>query len=574
MSTVEIRQLSIAVAQTGAKAVDNVSLEVSAGEIRGLVGESGCGKTAVAHSLLGYVRRGLCFSGGEVRIEGFDLVAASSEERRKMRGHKVTYVPQDPASALNPGLKIATQMRLALGRVPDGEIAASLEQVRLDDPKRILESYPHQLSGGQQQRVMLAMAFTPRPAVIVLDEPTTGLDVTTQRHVLNTIRELCSASGVTAIYVTHDLAVVKELADQITVMYAGEVIEDGPSDAVFGAPRHHYSAGLIGAAPMIGTRTPLRGIEGQQPRPGERGDSCLFAPRCVSVSATCLQERPVLRDIDERLVRCVAPIVGNTVTAEGTFEEADRNGAGKVLSVRGLEARYGQRVVLAEIDLSVADGECVAIVGESGSGKTTLARCIAGLHPFSGGEVSLNEEPLPPELRRRTRETLRRVQYVFQNPYASLNPRRTIGQSIGQALTDFQNTSPAEVKSRVADVLDAVALGERYAERFPGQLSGGERQRAAVARALVVNPDVLVCDEVTSALDVSVQAVIIELLRSLQQERELALLFITHNMALVSNIAQRVVVLHNGRIVEAGGVTEVLENPSTGYTQQLVADIL
>jgi peptide/nickel transport system ATP-binding protein len=440
----------------------------------------------------------------------------------------------------------------------------------------LLRRYPHQLSGGQQQRVGLAMAFACRPSLIVLDEPTTGLDVSTQRHVLDTIRSLCRAYGVAAVYVSHDLAVVGGLVSEVAVMYSGRIIEIGPTARVFGDPLHPYTRGLLGAVPSPLMAARLTGIDGQPPRPGRRPAGCSFAPRCGFATDECRSDQPAPVPVDSRSVRCVR--VTQIKAAAGPASaalsrRAASDGEVPVLSVRGVSAGYGRKTVLSGVDLDVPAESCVAVVGESGSGKTTLARCIVGLHGNWTGGITFEGASLAAAARDRPRQVLRRVQYVFQNPYTSLNPRKTVGQIVAQPLEQYLRLGYRERSERAAQALADVSLGADFLSRYPDQLSGGERQRVAIARALVVQPDLLICDEVTSALDVSVQAVIVELLRARQAERRIAMIFITHNLALMRSIAQSVVVLRAGVVVESGPVEQVLEHPADPYTIRLMEDV-
>jgi peptide/nickel transport system ATP-binding protein len=580
-----VENLKIVIAGTGVDVVDEVSFTVRAGEVLGLVGESGSGKTTVALALLGHHRRGLEVAGGRVMLEGRDLLAMSDAQLQGLRGAEVAYVPQDPGSALNPALPVGVQLRETLrahknAGMTNGadRVMEVLAEAHLDASPEFLRRYPHQLSGGQQQRVAIAMAFACRPSLIVLDEPTTGLDVTTQRHVLETIGTLCRSYGVAAVYVSHDLAVIGQLAQQVAVLYAGRVVELGPTARIFGAPAHPYTRALLRAVPSPERSEVLEGIEGQAPRPGRRPWGCFFAPRCPEVLPICREAPPPIVPLHAgtQLVRCVRaaePVMkdAGARTAVAGNRWADRSGG--ALEVRELCARYGPEPVLSGIDLRVGPEQCVAIVGESGSGKTTLARCVVGLHDNWTGDVRFCGETLACGAKRRTKGSLQRIQYVFQNPYTSLNPRKTVGQIIEQPLDHFSDLPPIERERRVVAVLEDVSLSRDFLARYPDQLSGGERQRVALARALVVEPELLVCDEVTSALDVSVQAIVVELLRRLQRERNLAMLFITHNLALVRSIAQTVVVLSEGTVVEQGPVDEVLERPRESYTIRLLEDV-
>jgi peptide/nickel transport system ATP-binding protein len=564
--------------------VDEVSFRVQPGQVLGLVGESGSGKTTMALALLGHVRRGLVIGGGKILVDGLDILEMSRRDLQQLRGRQVAYVPQDPSSALNPTLRVGTQLREVLASYEGDQKARGerltemLTEVGLSDVPGILDKYPHQLSGGQQQRVGLAMAFACRPRLIVLDEPTTGLDVTTQRRVLETIRGLCRTYQVAAVYISHDLAVVAEIADHVAVMYAGRLAEVGPAQEVFDSPAHPYSRGLLRAVPTLDSAHVLTGLPGHPPRPGNRPPGCFFQPRCEFALAECEQGQPPLVQVSEsgHSARCIraAEVAGLARPAGGApARPAHDDEKAAVLDVHGLSATYGPAEVLHELTFSVPSRQCVAVVGQSGSGKTTLARCLVGLHPTWSGDVKFAGESLARGVRRRTDDQLRRIQFVSQNPYASLNPRRTVGQIVEQPLAHFVRLPAREREAKVVDALTAAALRETFLDLYPDQLSGGERQRVAIARALILEPDLLVCDEITSALDVSVQAAIIELLRGLQAERGLSLIFITHNLPLVRSIADQVVVMNNGRICERGAVDQVLQNPKDAYTVQLLADV-
>ncbi len=581
-SSVNVDRLRIEVATTGTDIVDDVSFSIGPGEVLGLVGESGSGKTTVGLSLLGHARRGVKLASGSVRIGDIEMLTLPEEQRRPLRGRVVSYVPQDPAAALNPALRIGTQLREVLethnfGRNNDERrerIAEMMREVALPDDAAYLRRYPHQLSGGQQQRVGLAMAFACRPRVIVLDEPTTGLDVTTQAHVLSTVRDLSAAHGVASLYVTHDLAVVANLATRVAVMYAGRLVELGTADELFANAAHPYTRRLVGAIPHLSGTRQLVGIPGRAPSPGSRPKGCFFAPRCTYVQDDCQAALPPMAPISaDHSVRCLHydQVLARPSVHAGEVEEVTARSGDSVLSLKDVSAGYKGLVVVHEINLDVRPQECLALVGESGSGKTTLARTIAGLHGERTGAVELRGQPLELISRNRPREARRDLQYIFQNPYGSLNPRRTIGQIVAQPLEVF-GMGGKEADQRVAEMLQRVALTAQYAERYPDQLSGGERQRVAIARALVSQPAVLICDEVTSALDVSVQAAIVELLGELQQELGLAMVFVTHNLPLVRSIAHRVAVMSGGRIVELAHVDEVLLSPSDEYTKRLLED--
>jgi peptide/nickel transport system ATP-binding protein len=580
-----VEDLRIDVSATGVDVVDEVSFRIRPGEVLGLVGESGSGKTTVGLALLGHARRGVRVAHGRIVIAGHELGALNADQLRALRGATVSYVPQDPGTALNPNLRIGQQILEVLQFHKVGEndsarkarVAEALGEVALPSTEEFQRRYPHQLSGGQQQRVGLAMAFACRPRVLVLDEPTTGLDVTTQAHVLATVRDLCGTHGVAALYVSHDLAVISDLADRVALLYAGRLVELGPKAPFFQGAAHPYARRLIEAIPEMSGAHELRGIPGGAPRPGSRPQGCFFAPRCDWVVDTCREAFPPREEISPgHEVRCyrhaevLAAAKSERVHAQARVTPPETPTA--LLTVRNLTASYGALQVLHGIDLSVEPGECVALVGESGSGKTTLARCIGGLHRDLTGEVLLNGATLAPGARARSREVRRQVQYVFQSPYASLNPRKTIGQSIGQPLRIFEKLRGEQAEKRIVEALERVSLGSSVIDRYPDQLSGGERQRVAIARAIAVSPALLVCDEVTSALDVSVQAAVVGLIAELQRDLGLGLVFVTHNLALISTIASRVAVLNGGRIVEYGPVREVLDAPTDEYTKRLLSD--
>jgi peptide/nickel transport system ATP-binding protein len=503
----EVRDLRIET-RAGKAIVEGVSLSIPPGEILGLVGESGSGKTTVGLALLGYCRSGLRIRSGSIKV-GDTEVLASSKAVDDLRGKVVFYMPQDPATALNPFLRVGTQLVETFATTPnEAALRASLAEVRLPEDGRILRAHAFELSGGQQQRIAIAMAFANKPRLIVMDEPTTGLDVTTQAHVLATIKSLCREHGVSALYVSHDLAVVGQLANRVAVMREGKLVETGPAQEVLGAPRHEYTQALIRALPRLKDRA--RPVAATEPEP--------------------------------------------------------------LLQVRGLQAWHGEFPVLHDIDLDVPHGACVALVGESGSGKTTLSRCIAGLHSGLSGTIAFHGQALQHAAAARPRALRKRIQYIFQNPYSSLNPEHTIGRSIQTVISLFESVSRKEMADRVSDALQQVSLPHEIAERYPRELSGGQRQRAAIARALAAEPELLICDEITSALDVSVQARVVELLQDLQRKRGLSMLFVTHNLPLVATIAQRILVMQGGRIVEGGEAGEVLDQHRAEETQRLLRD--
>ncbi len=574
-AAVVVQGLRVTTADGGRYLIDDVSLDLAAGEVLGVVGESGSGKTTLGLALLHHCRRGLRIGAGVVRIGGRDLCAEDARTLRELRGRLVCYVPQDPASALNPVLRIGTQLAECLPRERRNPAALLdlLTAVKLPADPRFLESFPHQLSGGQLQRVAIAMAFANRPPLIVMDEPTTGLDVTTQAHVLETVRQLCNDHGVATLYVSHDIAVVAAIAQRVAVVYAGRIVEIGPTERVLRHPAHPYTRALIRAVPDIDEGAPVCGIPGYPPEHGAQACRCSFAPRCVLAVDGCVQTVPALVTVEPaHEVRCLRAGDRESVPARKHVELRRSPDAQPLLAVDALRAFYGQREILHGVSFDIAAGECVGLVGESGSGKTTLARCLAGLQGEAGGSMLFRGEELSLDTRGRSAGMRQRIQYIFQNPYGSFNPRRSIGASLAVAVSQFENLTRDERQRKILLALNQVSLPAAIAERYPRDLSGGQRQRAAIARALIADPDLLICDEITSALDVSVQAVITELLCRLQHERGLALLFVTHNLAVVRGITQRIFVMQGGRLAEAGATEEVMSRPRSEETKRLLRD--
>jgi peptide/nickel transport system ATP-binding protein len=577
-----VSDLRVALTGTKLDVVDEITIDLRPGEVVGLVGESGSGKTTAGTALLAYSRRGAFIEHGTVTFEGQNVLALPWEQIRQIRGMKIAYVPQDPGAALNPAIRIGRQIveLLELHGIGTAEertegARAGLREVGLPDDDEFLARYPHQLSGGQVQRVALAMAFLPKPKVLVLDEPTTGLDVTTQGMVLKTMGELCRSHRVAALYVTHDLAVVANIADRVAVMYAGQIIELGPREAMFRQPAHPYTRALLDAIPHLSQARALTGIPGSTPGPGRRPTACRFNTRCEYVEDRCREiEPPDVEVGPDHTARCLrVGEIGPWDINRGNTTDTDPNTDREIiLTIDDLKVFYGRKEVVHGVSFDVAKAEVVALVGESGSGKTTISRCVGGLHRQWTGEVTFEGRPLGKGSRARSAEDRKRIQYIFQNPYLSLNPRLTIAQIVSRPMELFGIAKGKAARDRVVELLDAVALGPTVLDLQTNRLSGGERQRVAIARALAAEPDLLVCDEITSALDVSVQGSIVALLEDLRKTRQISMLFVTHNLALVRSIAARVQVLNAGALVESGFVVEVLDNPREEYTRRLLSN--
>ena len=529
----------------GRPIVSDIALTVAPGEVLAVVGESGSGKTTTALALLGATRGGARISSGRIEVAGHDMAALTESARRTLRGRVISYVPQDPSTQLNPAHRIVRQLGEALamvGRNTQADRAALLERVNLPADPAFVRRYPFELSGGQQQRVAIAMALAASPQVVVLDEPTTGLDVTTQQRIIELVRELADGGEAGFVYISHDLALVSEVADRVAVMYRGRIVEIGGTRAVLGAPEHPFTRILAASAPGRHGVNIVADADGQ----------------VVDIEAS-QADAGALADLR------VAALPPRVNLPEAT----------PMLRVASLRVRYERgrhaRDVLGGIDLSIAAGECVGLVGESGSGKSTLGRAVAGLIAPVGGEVYWQGAALAPQVRRRQREQVRGIQLVYQNPDRSLNPRESGYEAISRALRSFEPTlSGSERERRVYAAADRVRLPRHLLGRRPVELSGGEKQRVAIARALVALPDLLICDEVTSALDVSTQATIIQLLRNLSDEG-LAILYITHDLGAVRSLAHRIAVLNRGEICEAGPCLDVLDRPTDAYTRELIA---
>ncbi len=582
----EVRNLSVAYRQGAgwARAVDDVSFSLRPGEVFGLVGESGCGKSTISLQLLGYRHVSMRVEQGEVCFKGANLIDMPRAGLDRLRGDRIAFVPQNPTTALNPGIRVGQQLAetlLAHGRA-DSEsagatIAGILKLVGLPADPNFQRRYPHQLSGGQQQRVCIAMALACDPDLLVLDEPTTGLDVTTQEQIIALLSELRGRIGVAMLYVTHDLALLSQIADRIGVMYAGRMVEIAPTDEIFLSPRHPYTQGLIASIPVINEAAaaqtrPLRGLLRRRELP----PGCPFAPRCDHVLERCAAERQELREVDDiRAVACwrwqeIAPFPADPRVATPPLSIT----RAPVLSVDHVSVVYGPAGrgfrAVNDVSFEIKEGEVFALVGESGSGKSTMARAISGLAAPETGSIKLRSETLAAGVRGRSDAQRRLIQYIFQNPDASLNPRARIGEAIARPLVHFFKMEGAKARAQVADALGDVRLDASYQERFPDQLSGGERQRVAIARALAAKPALLLCDEILSALDVSVQANILAMLQQLKSEHGIAMLFISHDLAVVRMLADHVCVLYGGEVMQIGPRDRVFSPPFHPYTHSLL----
>ncbi|GMR11225.1 MAG: dipeptide ABC transporter ATP-binding protein [Anaerolineae bacterium] len=579
-------------------AIREASLEIQPGEVHGLVGESGSGKTTLVLAVMQHLPEQAEITHGSIRVDGRELLGLSPERLRSVWGSQIAMVPQDPLSALNPSLKIGTQLTeqrddLSAAEARDKALGL-LEMVQIADPARVARSYPHQISGGMQQRVMIAMALCMGPKLLILDEPTTGLDSTTEAVVLDLIRELMKARQTATLYVSHSLGVIAQFADRLTVLYASELVEQGSKMNLFESPFHPYTHGLLDSIPRLGENKreiQLRSIGGRIPSLGDLPPACVFAPRCPVAIDVCHEARPMLEDSGmARQVRCyrreeiqageidprqppAAPPRPHSPTAE------------TVLKVQDLEVRYDQPRSLAEwlrrspsqsvravddVRLVIGKGETFGLVGESGSGKTSLAQAVIGLVDSERGRMELLGAKLPAQIKHRDRGTLSRLQMVLQNPDEALNPYLTVGQSLSRPLALLRG---ADSDQEVHRLLKSVRLPPEYADRYPAQLSGGEKQRVAIARAFATIPDLVLLDEPVSSLDVSVQASILNLLNRLQTEHGTSLLFISHDIAVVGFLSDYVGVLYLGRLMEVAPSEALFHPPYHPYTEALLSAI-
>ena len=584
--------------------IHNVDLKILPLQIHGLVGESGSGKSTLAMGMMRFIAENARISSGQLLFEGEDIVNYSQAELRQLWGKSIGLMPQNPLASLNPTMTIGKQMIEAMvihlgmsEQVALQQAESLLLKVKLADTDRILNRYPHQLSGGMQQRVMIAMALSTRPRFLVLDEPTTALDVTTQAVILDLFRELIVNEDAAALYVSHDLGTVAQLCDSVTVLYAGEVMESAPVNDLYAQPLHPYTSGLLASLPSYakGDESRLSTISGVAPSLSERSHACVFADRCPVAVDKCRSEKPPLETIsDGRLIRCWRwqEIANGDITPRNKPTGLNESAAPResyVLNAQQVSKRFGEQSLfdrltnktpdyvqaVDDVSLKIRERSTLGLVGESGSGKTTLARAIVALHAADNGDIELCDIPLSKQLNQRTKQAMQNLQMVFQNPHDALNPYMTVGETIGRTIQVLSDdyTNKKERDQRVNDLLQSVGLTEQYASRYPDQLSGGEKQRVAIARAFATNPALVVADEPTSSLDVSVQAVILNLLKDLRAKEGASYLLISHDLEVISYLADWIVVMYLGEIMEEGDTQDVYEIPSHPYTEALLSAI-
>ena len=582
-------------------AVMDFSVNVQPGEAVGLVGESGCGKSTVALGVMQDLGVNGRIVGGTIKFKGRDLAEMSPAELRDIRGNEIAMIYQEPMASLNPAMKIGRQL-MEVPKLHDGasdqeayDLALrTVTDVKLPDPARILDSYPHQLSGGQQQRIVIAMALMSKPALLILDEPTTALDVTVEAGIVELVKDLGKKYGTSMLFISHNLGLVLETCDRICVMYSGEAVEDGRIGEVFDRMRHPYTQALFRSIPLPGadkTARPLVAIPGNFPLPHERPPGCNFGPRCDYFVAGRCDAGPIpMRDAGpDHHSRCVRFEEIDWDAPPVAADKPPANPPGDpVLKVKGLRKYYEvaanalfgggeSRVVKAneEVDFEARESETLAIVGESGCGKSTLAKMLMGLETATDGSIVMGNESIERKpIEERGPGQVSQIQMVFQNPFDTLNPSMTVGRQIVRALEVFDyGTSDAERRERMLELLDLVKLPREFAGRMPRQLSGGQKQRVGIARAFAGDARIVVADEPVSALDVSVQAAVTDLLMDIQREQKTTLLFISHDLSIVRYLADRVMVMYLGHVVEIGSTEEVFAPPYHPYTEALLSAV-
>jgi len=567
-------------------AVKGVSFDITEGKTFGLVGESGCGKSTVAMAAVAYMARNARISSGSISFAGQDLASLTENELRKVRVGGISMVYQDPGTSLNPALRIGRQVAEVFALMGsdrnewDDRVEDVLKRVQIADPDQVVRRYPHQLSGGMLQRVVIAMAIAAEPKLLILDEPTTGLDATVEAEVLDLVRGLRDELGTAVMFISHDLSVIRTMCDRAGVLYAGRMVAEGPSDEIFNSPRHPYTVGLLRSLPGNrsngDTRTTLDTIPGVLPDLGVEIAGCVYADRCPIVEDICHTDPPpAVRLEGDRTVWCHFPDLGQAIPYAETEEVVNNTSDDVLLELKNASKTFTQDgapvYAVANVDLTIRRGETVALVGESGSGKTTLAKIILGIHePDDGTLMWLGGETLPGKLTDRTEQNLRSIQMVFQNPDSALNRRHSVRRIVGRAISRLRGNT-GDINTQVTDLLASVKFRQQLVSVRPRQLSGGLKQRVAIARAFAGSPELVVCDEPTSALDVSVQAAILNLLNKLQTDEQVSYLFISHDLAVVRYIADRVAVMYVGRLMQEGTVEQVFTGPHHPYTAALLS---
>lgn len=586
--SVEGLRLSYEVRGNPRAVLRGVTFQVRPGEAFGLVGESGCGKSTTAYAALRYLPSNGRIDAGRVLADGRDITRMSTQELRTFRAQHAAMVYQDPVQAMNPSLRIGKQVAecfTLLGHdknEAEDRALAALEQVKIAAPKSVMDRYPHQLSGGMLQRVVIAMGLAGDPKLLVLDEPTTGLDATVEAEVLDLVRELRRETEAAVLLIAHNLGVIRTMCDRVGVMYAGKMVEEASADELFEQPRHPYTIGLMQAIPRLGLRKTDRAlttIPGNMPAIGTELPTCVYVDRCPIASDLCRTDKPPLAALDDgRWTRCHHPDQVDAIVEPDAVVQPHEISEEAVVQLNNISKTFRQRgndiPALVGVDLGFAEGETLGLVGESGSGKSTLAKTMLGVHaPDEGGDITLYGRRMRAKATDRRDASIRAIQMVFQNPDSALNRSWTVRQILTRTVTSLTDISGADADRRVEEVAEAMRLSTHHLDMRPRQLSGGLKQRVAIARAFAGDPRIVVCDEPTSALDVSVQAAILNLLANLQRDEQTSYLFITHDIGVVRYLADRIAVMYVGRIMEKGKTDDLFAGPVHPYTEALLSAV-
>ncbi len=591
-------------------AVRDVSFEIHRGETLGIVGESGCGKSTVAYGMVNYLGKNGKIVRGDIEFLGQSLVGRSQEELRQLRGNQISMVYQDPMTSLNPVLRIGEQMTEVLTvhqgveeKEAQDRCVKMLESVYMPDPEKVLERFPHQISGGQQQRVVIAMAMLNNPALLVMDEPTTALDVTVEAAALDLVSDLRKHFDTAILFISHNLGVIARVSDRVAVMYAGEIVEQAPVAEIFARPQHPYTQGLIRCLPRLGRSkgdSILYPIRGRVPSPTELPPGCIFEPRCDYARDACREERPQIRPIfHQHWSRCLfseeidaskwEPDADLVPDLAGLSSDGDGGQPEPILVLDDVKTYYqhpdssplsmiglGKKQYVKAVDgisFDVTKGKTLGVVGESGCGKSTLIKTIIGLEDLSGGQAEFMGFDVDDKIGKRDIGMIQELQMVFQNPDSTMNPSYSVGQQIERPLRRFKVVPRDRIRDEVVRLLKAVKLNEHYYDRLPRQLSGGEKQRVGIARAFAGRPDLVLCDEPVSALDVSVQAAVLNLLLEIQQEFGTTMIFIAHDLSVVRFFSDQIAVMYLGKIMEIGNADDIYAPPYHPYTESLLAAV-
>jgi peptide/nickel transport system ATP-binding protein len=585
---VEDLQLAYKVRGIPREVLRGVTFHVRPGEAYGLVGESGCGKSTTAYAALRYLPANGVITGGRILVGGEDVTKMSERELRRFRASHASMVYQDPGSALNPTLRIGAQVTEAFTILGHDRAMAStsaleaLRRVRIADPEKVMQRYPHQLSGGMQQRVVIAMALACDPQLLVLDEPTTGLDATVEAEVLDLVRTLRHETEAAILLIAHNLGVIRSMCDRVGVMYAGKIVEEGNAVEVFEQPKHPYTVGLLQCLPRHGVRKTERAlftIPGSLPQIGADLPTCVFVDRCVLADETCHTVVPPLVEVGAGHVSRCHHVDRIDAIPEPEADESHHLLNGRVvIEFRDVAKTFHQRghdvPALVGIELDLTDGETLGLVGESGSGKTTLAKTLLGIHePDTGSHITLDDHELAGKAINRSTEDMRAMQMVFQNPDSALNRTWTVRRILKRSVNKLTGIKGSAADQRLEKLAEALRLSPRHLDMRPRQLSGGLKQRVAIARAFAGDPRIVVCDEPTSALDVSVQAAILNLLSELQATESTSYLFISHDLGVVRYLADRIAVMYLGRLQEVGTTDQIFDGPHHPYTEALLSAV-